>query len=212
MRFLIFLQHLPHLSWYGSGSRHLSFFTHHVQAIGKSCHWYLQNTSFFLTTSTAITLIQDISHLDHCNSLLKCFPRFSSSTFDLLLTCETSFSNKIQIFHFFAPNLLKTYHLIYSKIQSPSNGLPRPWNLTIIPSAIFPVVPLCLTDSSQVGFLFVTETSQACSYTLCLISLCLNCSSSKYLHGSLPHLLFISGLYLNIPSKLWPFCTLDHCI
>ena len=38
------------------------------------------------------------------------------------------------------------------------------------------------------------------------------CSSSRYLHGSLPHLLFISRLYLNIPSKLWPFCALDRCI
>ena len=38
------------------------------------------------------------------------------------------------------------------------------------------------------------------------------CSSSRYLHGSLPHLFFISRLYLNIPSKLWPFCTLDRCI
>ena len=67
------------------------------------------------------------------------------------------------------------------------------WQL--IPSDIFPDVPLCLTDSSHVGFLFVTETSQACSYTLCVwYALCLDYSSSRYLHGSLPHLLCLKAL------------------
>lgn len=91
VKLLVFLQHVPISAGMAQAVGISHSLTRRVPAIGKSCRWFLPNTSFFLTTSTALTLIQDISHLDHCNSLLKCFPRFSSCAFDLLSTYETSF-------------------------------------------------------------------------------------------------------------------------
>lgn len=117
------------------GTRDISHsLTHYSQAIGRFRHEYLQNaciTWSFSTISMALTLIQDISHLDNCNSLLKWFSKFCFCTLLSLLNTLKHPLNKIQIFPFSAPNLLKTSHHNYSKIRSPSDDQPGPHNLTI---------------------------------------------------------------------------------
>lgn len=119
---------IPRHPWYSHS------LTHHSQARGRFRHEYLQNaciTWSFPTISMALTLIQDISHLDNCNSLLKWFSKFCSCTLLSLLNTLRHPLNKIQIFPFSAPNLLKTSHHNYSKIQSPSDGQPGLHKLTI---------------------------------------------------------------------------------